>query len=72
MGKIAIELNVPDEILKTLDINRLKRIIEREIVIEHSVKNFTGSSREWISKDSWKRSRRNGQSSSFCGYQRNN
>ncbi|AMQ18861.1 hypothetical protein [Thermococcus peptonophilus] len=42
MGKIAIELNVPDEILKTLDINRLKRIIEREIVIEHSVKKLHG------------------------------
>lgn len=42
MGKIAIELNVPDEILKTLDINRLKRIIEREIIIEHSVKKLHG------------------------------
>jgi len=42
MGKITIELNVPDEILKTLDINRLKKIIEREIIIEHSVKKLHG------------------------------
>lgn len=46
MGKIAIELNVPDEILKTIDIKRLKRMVEREIVIEYSVQKLHGKFRD--------------------------
>ncbi|WP_258083275.1 hypothetical protein [Thermococcus thermotolerans] len=46
MGKIAIELNVPDEILKTIDLKRLKRMVEREILIEHSVQKLHGKFRD--------------------------
>ncbi|WP_297555933.1 hypothetical protein [Thermococcus sp.] len=42
MGKIAIEINIPDEILKTIDLKRLKRIVEREIAIEYSVQKLHG------------------------------
>ena len=45
MGKIAIELNIPDEILKTIDLKRLKRIVEREVVIEYSVQKLHGKFR---------------------------
>ncbi|WP_048056181.1 hypothetical protein [Pyrococcus sp. ST04] len=41
-GKISIELNIPDEILKTINIKRVKRIFEREIVIEYSVQKLHG------------------------------
>ncbi|QDA30601.1 hypothetical protein FH039_01795 [Thermococcus indicus] len=46
MGKIAIELNVPDEILKTIDLKRLKRMVEREILVEHSVQKLHGKFRD--------------------------
>ncbi len=46
MGKIAIELNVPDEILKTIDLKRLKRMVEREIAIEYSVQKLHGKFRD--------------------------
>ena len=49
MGKISIELNVPDEILKTIDIERLKRMGEREIIIEHSVQKLHGKFRDLAS-----------------------
>ncbi|MBP1911685.1 hypothetical protein [Thermococcus stetteri] len=42
MGKIAIELNIPDEILKTIDLKRLKRIVEREVIIEYSAQKLHG------------------------------
>ena len=45
MGKIAIELNVPDEILKTIDLTRLKRIVEREVIVEYSVQKLHGKFR---------------------------
>ena len=46
MGKIAIELNIPDEILKTIDLKRLKRIVEREIAIEYSAQKLHGKFRD--------------------------
>ncbi|MFA4640560.1 hypothetical protein [Pyrococcus kukulkanii] len=42
MGKITIELNIPEEILRTIDIDRVRRIVEREIIIEHSVQKLHG------------------------------
>ncbi|ASJ06380.1 hypothetical protein [Thermococcus pacificus] len=45
MGKIAIELNVPDEILKTIDPKRLKRIVEREVIAEYSAQKLHGKFR---------------------------
>ncbi|KUH34418.1 hypothetical protein APY94_01945 [Thermococcus celericrescens] len=45
MGKIAIELNIPDEILKTIDLKRLKRIVEREVIVEYSVQKLHGKFR---------------------------
>ncbi len=42
MGKIMVELNVPDEILRSIDMTRVKRIVEREIEIEYVAKRLHG------------------------------
>jgi len=42
MGKVTVELNVPDEILRSIDMTRIKRIVEREIEIEYAAKKLHG------------------------------
>ncbi|WP_099209461.1 hypothetical protein [Thermococcus henrietii] len=42
MGKITVELNVPDDVLRSIDLNRIRRMVEREIEIEYVTKKLHG------------------------------
>ena len=46
MGKITIELNIPDDVLRRIDLDMVRRMVEREIEIEYgrenSMESFAG------------------------------
>ena len=45
MGKITVELNVPDDVLRSIDLDMIKRIVEREIEIEYVARKLHGKFR---------------------------
>ncbi|MDV3104086.1 PIN domain-containing protein [Thermococcus waiotapuensis] len=62
----AIELNVPDEILKTIDLDRLKRIVEKEVIAEYSARKLHGKFRGMdLKKTPWRGRRRMGPLTAF-------
>ncbi len=42
MGKITVELNIPNEVLRSIDMAMIKRLVEREIEIEYAAKKLYG------------------------------
>jgi len=42
MWKITVELNVPDDVLRSIDLNRIRRTVEREIESEHVTRKLHG------------------------------
>ena len=42
MGKVTVELSIPDDVLKSIDMGRIKRIVEREIEAEYAARKLYG------------------------------
>ena len=42
MGEITVKINVPDEILKVVDLNKVIERIEREIILEYNLRKLQG------------------------------
>lgn len=42
MGKMTVRLGIPDEILKQVDLNRVVERLEKEIMLEYSLKKLHG------------------------------
>ena len=46
MSKITVKLEIPDEILKQVDLNRVVERLEREIMLEYNLKKLHGKFRD--------------------------
>ena len=42
MGEITVKINVPDEILKVVDLSKVIERIEREIILEYNLRKLHG------------------------------
>jgi len=45
MGKITVELNIPDDVLRRIDLDTVRRMVEREIEIEYVARKLHGKFR---------------------------
>jgi len=46
MNEITIKLNLPEEVLKDIDLNKVAKRIEKEIMLEYNLKRLHGKFRE--------------------------
>lgn len=45
MGEITVKVKIPEEILKQVDLNKIVKRLEREILLEYNLKKLHGKFR---------------------------